>query len=150
VEHLEISCFQEQSGNAGQSAVQQFHTEAALLASPSTFSPALIPAWMDSEPSPVSAPAAAPAAVPAATPATSGAAAGAAGAGQGDLFSKLYSMLGQSKGAHRPGSAGCHQASYSFLLQPLPPPRRSLPLLRHQRQLQPWLQSQRCLDQIQL
>jgi hypothetical protein len=63
VEHLEISCFQEQSGNAGQAAVQQFHTEAALLASPAVFSPVFMPVWMDSDPSPSSpaAPAAAPA-----------------------------------------------------------------------------------------
>lgn len=98
IEHLELSCYQEQSTNPGQAAVQQFHLPVAQLSPPSFATRA--PAWftgLDEPSSPLGSSASS-------TTTTPGGALGSAAPaseqkGRNDLFSKLLGVLGSSSAA---------------------------------------------------
>lgn len=111
VEHLEMSCFQETSGNAGQSAVQQYHVASQLLAPASTHAMRGAPLWYSPElyarppvpglenfsKSATSEPSRPPAITASLTPPAAGTTVPSKGGG--DLFSKLYGMLGNKQAA---------------------------------------------------
>ena len=97
VEYLEMSCYHEQSQQAGQAAVQQYHVPASQLVPPSFATRA--PTWFTGMDEPTSPFGAAVAGAAGATLLPHGSPAAAPASeqrGRDDLFSKLFNMLGSA------------------------------------------------------